>query len=55
MLKKKTIYAILHNQIYQEQKDFLRELAYKNNLSEAEVVRQILQLGIEAYKQKALG
>jgi hypothetical protein len=48
----KNTYAVLHNQVFQHQKDFLREMAYKNKLSEAEAVRQILQLGIEEYKRK---
>jgi hypothetical protein len=50
MFDKEKKFAILHNQILKEQKEFLRELAYEYEVSEAEVVRQILQLGIKVYK-----
>jgi hypothetical protein len=51
MFEKEKKFAILHNQILKEQKNFLRELAYTHQVSEAEVVRRILQLGIEEYKR----
>jgi hypothetical protein len=51
MFEKEKKFAILHSQILKEQKDFLRETAYIHQVSEAEAVRQILQLGIKEYKR----
>jgi hypothetical protein len=52
MFEKEKKFAILHNQVLKEQKEFLRELAYKRQISEAEAVRQIIRLGIDEYKRK---